>query len=367
MYIYFLTFIVIIFLAIIIQKLMVKHKKTAILLCLLSIFILSLLAGLRSLDVGRDLRVYVISSFNNSRNFSSIISYLKYYYFKEPLYYALNYLVYKYSGNINVLLFAIQLIITSIIYYIAYKESENNKGTFSVYIFSYIIIWYNTSFNIVRQSLAIAIMLLGFKSLIENKNKKFVLLIFLAFLFHSSAIFCLLFPLIKKVSKLKNRKLYLVLLPIIFILIFTFLKPIMSTMSVIPFFEKYYNYLEIDTTNLLPKFAILKLIFLIFFLFFSTGETFRKAEENKIFSFMAITDFMLYLSSGFIMFGYRMSYLFLPIYIYMIPRIDKSYDNKPTQKVFRIAMIIILCTYWYYRYVSIGYDGTIPYSFFWKN
>ena len=366
MYIYILTFTVVMILAIIIQKLMVKHKKIAIFLCLVSILILSLLAGLRALNVGRDLRVYVISSFNNSRNFGSIINYLKYYNFKEPLYYTLNYLVYKYNGNINFLLFVIQLIISSVIYYIAYKESENNNGTFSIYIFSYIIIWYNTSFNIVRQSLAIAIMLLSFKSLIENNDKKFILLTFLAFLFHSSAIFCLLFLLIRKVSKFKNRKLYLFFLPTVFMLIFIFLKPVMSTMSVIPFFQKYYNYLEIDTTNLLPKFAILKLIFLIYFLAFNTGETFRKKEENKIFSFIAITDFMLYLSSGFIMFGYRMSYLFLPIYIYMIPRIDKSYDNKSTQKLFRIGMIIVLCTYWYYRYVSIGYDGTVPYSFFWK-
>lgn len=367
MYIYFLTFIIVMILAIITQKLMVRHKKISIFLCLIGIIILSLLAGLRSIDVGRDLRVYVISSFNNCRNFSSIISYLDYYSFKEPLYYSLNYIVYKCSGDINVLLFVIQLIISSIIYYIAYKESENNKGTFSIYILSYIIVWYNTTFNIVRQSLAIAIILLGFKSLIEKNDKKFILLTFLAFLFHSSAIFCLLFLLIRKVSEFKNRKIYLFFLPIILMLIFIFLKPVMSTMSVIPFFQKYYNYLEIDNTNLLPKFAILKLIFLIFFLAFNTGKTFRKKEENKIFSFIAITDFMLYLSSGFIMFGYRMSYLFLPIYIYMIPRIDKSYDNKSTQKVFRIAMIIVLCTYWYYRYVSIGYDGTVPYSFFWQN
>ena len=96
-----------------------------------------------------------------------------------------------------------------------------------------------------------------------------------------------------------------------------------------------------------------------------TKET-RKNEIGNTLIFIAILDFVFYCSSLFIMYGYRMSYFFLPHYIYLIPKIDKDLKDHKGRSTYRIFICIAFIVYWYYRYVKIGYDGTIPYIFYWK-
>ncbi len=367
MIIYLFTFLIVTMLSILIQLIMKNNKKAAFLLSFLCIIILSLVAGLRANSVGRDINVYGLSTFNNCRKFNSILSYIKFYQFKEPLYYGLNYIVFKLFGNFNVFLFILQFILSSFVFKIAYDESKEDKGTFWLYIFAYLIFWYNTSFNIIRQSLAIIILVYAFRFLLKEKYKKYYLYVFFAFLFHSSSIICIFLPLLKKISTSKKRVIYLVIVPTLLFCLFITIDSLTVLLShYFPFFSKYYEYVKMDQTNLIVKFAILKFLVAVVLLFFATGNRFRENKENLIFSFIIIIDFLLYISSNYIMFGYRLSYFFLPLFIYLIPRLDKSYSDVYAKRFYRIAIICTMIFYWYYRYIAIGYDGTIPYMFFWE-
>ena len=264
-------------------------------------------------------------------------------------------------------LFILQFILSTFVFKIAYDESKEDKGTFWLYIFAYLVFWYNTSFNIIRQSLAIAILLYAFRFLMKEKYKKYYLFVFLAFLFHSSSIICIFLPLLKKLSTSKKRILYLIIVSVLLLGLFVAINPLVTLfVHYFPFFSKYYEYVKMEQTNLIVKFAILKFLIACILLFFTTGNKFRENKENLIFAFVIVIDFLLYMSSNYIMFGYRLSYLFLPLFIYLIPRLDKSYNDVYAKRFYRIAIICTMIFYWYYRYIAIGYDGTVPYIFFWQ-
>ena len=82
-----------------------------------------------------------------------------------------------------------------------------------LYIFSYLLLTYNMTFNIIRQSISIFIILYSYK-FIETKNYlKYIIGVIVATMFHTSALICALFPMIKIISNRKHT-LYLILLEI---------------------------------------------------------------------------------------------------------------------------------------------------------
>ena len=84
----------------------------------------------------------------------------------------------------------------STIYFI---KSESNNIVISTILFY--LLFYHFYINILRQSIAIAILLLGYKQLKEKNYVKYILFIFVAFLFHKTAIVAVLFiPLMKNKS-----------------------------------------------------------------------------------------------------------------------------------------------------------------------
>lgn len=363
MFVYICTFILVIFLTYLAQLTRKKYKYLSYVISFISIIVLSLIAAFRSNEVGTDIKVYGLKYFEKSQNYSSLYKYLKFYDFSEPLYFILNYIVYNIYPKINLLFFVIQFFLASIIYIIAYRNKNDNNMV--LYIFTYLCIWYNTSFNIIRQSLAIFIVLYGFKYLENNDNKKYCLCIVLAFFFHKSSVLCLLIPLLKWIAKKEKRYIYIVGVCFILFVLFGIIGIfIPKLISMFPTFEKYFDYALREETNFMLNFACIKLVVLIGLIFF-TKET-RKTEIGNTLIFIAILDFVFYCSSLFIMYGYRMSYIFLPHYIYLIPRIDRDLKNYKGRSTYRIFICIALMVYWYYRYVKIGYDGTIPYTFFWK-
>ena len=82
----------------------------------------------------------------------------------------------------------------------------------SVYLF-FTLRYFDLSMNILRQSLAMVILFLGFYILIKEKNiLYFIILVFLASLFHNTAIVFLVVAILKKI---KNEKRYIAFLSLI--------------------------------------------------------------------------------------------------------------------------------------------------------
>lgn len=107
-------------------------------------------------------------------------------------------------------------VVNGVIFYFVKKNIEN-RFTFNIlyYLLSYF--YFNT--EIMRESLAVVCFLVGFIFLVEKKYISYYLLCILAFMFHASAIFLFVLPLVYPLfAKLKGYKSYVVLFGASFII-----------------------------------------------------------------------------------------------------------------------------------------------------
>lgn len=171
-----------------------RYKKTY----LIFIFsILTLISALRSSTVGVDTMQYV-KAYNLINNIP--------WYDYDTLWYewgffALCKILNYFTRDPQILIIISSIIIMSSVGRFIYKNSSN------VVISSFLFLTLNLYFNymnIMRQALAISIVLIGYEYLKENNFIKYVILVVLASLFHQSAICCLVLIIFKKLNYNKN-------------------------------------------------------------------------------------------------------------------------------------------------------------------
>ena len=102
-----------------------KNKFIGVIFSILAIALPSIVAGLRNLDIGLDISVYVEQNFQTalqSQSFKECLGNLN----TDFLYIVINYIISRMSDNINVLLFIIELII--------FNEKNIEYVVISIYI-----------------------------------------------------------------------------------------------------------------------------------------------------------------------------------------------------------------------------------------
>lgn len=151
------------------------------------VVILSLFACFRGPIVGWDTRDTVDLYFNRAKSYDSIKSIFTYSYrFKEPIYIFFSFLLQKITDSGRVFLFFMQLLTVGPVAVVAYKK--RNTLSISVIMFVYMMLFYQRSFNIVRQSVATAFLFLGWVYLTDRKFVKATLIFVLTCMLHSSGI-----------------------------------------------------------------------------------------------------------------------------------------------------------------------------------
>ena len=165
-----------------------KRKKTIYLLLTFSVFVL--VSGLRSYSVGTDTLGYY-DIFNRLGTFG--IEQFRQTYNIEIGYIYLNLGIHNLFGNFQILLFVIAIIINFSFARLIYKHSDN--VVLSTFIYAAFI--FPRTLNIMRQYLAIALIIIALEMLIERKLMWFLLLIVVASLFHVSALIFLPFCIIR--------------------------------------------------------------------------------------------------------------------------------------------------------------------------
>ena len=107
-------------------------------------------------------------------------------------------------------------VINSVIFYFVRKNTESR---FTFVILYYFLSYFYLNTEIMRESLAVVCFLLGFRFLIEKRHIYYYLLCICAFMFHASAVFLFILPLVYPLfSKLKGYKSYVVLLGVSFVI-----------------------------------------------------------------------------------------------------------------------------------------------------
>ena len=171
---------------------------------LLGLLIPSILAGVRDFSIGTDITVYGNAWFERAHHIG-LLKYLRWAVTSSIglIYALLNYIVGLFTEDAHIFYFILMLVELTLVYKaVTYFR---DKLSVPLAMLVYYFLFYNTTLNILRQSLALAIMAVAIANLARNRNKQFLLFWLIASLAHSSALLMIvLFPI--KIYSLQKEK-----------------------------------------------------------------------------------------------------------------------------------------------------------------
>ena len=363
MYIYIIFFILS-FLCIAIGRKVRNKKMLSGIFEIIGIFLLAFLAAIRDTSIGTDVMVYVKPAFDillesGDINFVSTIFNI------EKGYVLFNYITLIFTSDFSIYLFLVQFFIIGFAYFGIKKLYPKNY--LLVYIL-FILIFYNRSLNLVRQSMAISLTIYSLKYLFAGKNKKFFFIVFIAYFFHkTSPIFILIYFVYKLLIREKTNECLLAfsILLMSLILLFAFPQVVSLLVNFGLLSSKYLYYLTnyvLDTLDFNYVEVILDLfLVLLYFLFSKTYN--KKDEKSKFYFILLVIDLMCLIISGRYIAAYRMGMYFkIPAILYFLSNLKMIITEKNGRNAFANCLgIFIAFIFWYCMYV-IGNDGnTIPF------
>lgn len=163
-----------------------KNKDIVYLCSAISILVLCLLGGMRAYGIGSDTATYGRPLALSAMASSSLIDYINYEEGAELGYKILTYAIMKTFGHENWCYFFYQLITVGGAYIGAYKHRKYISFPFTFFL--WIITFYNTSYNIIRESIAASIIFMNIDQLESKQYLKFAVTIIVAYTFHKSAL-----------------------------------------------------------------------------------------------------------------------------------------------------------------------------------
>ena len=246
----------------------VDKKKTFI---IISFLLLLVFSSLRADNSGNDLRTYliifkstkdytifeIISESLNMNHFGSVGIYNGMY---ESGFVLLCKLISTFTLNSIGFKFVTSLIILFSVSFFIYRNSKLPCISLVVFI---CLGFYNLSLEVIRQFLAISILLNGINYVKEKKLLSFLVIVFIAFLFHkTSLIYLLVYPVCNNIHFKLNKKNIIIFLSLI-MLAFIISKPII--MYIINNYYQFYSDKIISGEGI--NYLLMLIIFFVFCLF----------------------------------------------------------------------------------------------------
>lgn len=335
-------------------------------LIFLGLIIPSILAGLRDYSIGTDILVYGNDWFTNALHAVDLISFISYASYGSigPLYASLNYFVSRFTDNPHALYFVISLLENIGVYWAIKRQKDWLNVPYAMLV--YYLLFYNYNLNILRQGLAIVIILWGFKYVREGKLFKYLLTIIVAMGFHNTAYFGIVIYLVywistnKSLSKLKYG---LIVFFIIGTVLFKQIILFLMTHGILS--NRYGNYIDGSFAQggfwaqLLLSAPLL--IYAIIFLQYKNkkliGLVYLLILTN-IMSFLNLNASYLNRLTQYISFMYV---IFWPIFINEGNVKVKGLNLSTSKRIMYVIITIYLVLYWLIIYGYINSGETVPY------
>lgn len=333
-----------------------KNKIQSNVLILVTILLLSIVAGIRY-GIGTDyLKVYYpyfLEIKSGSTWDSNRI---------EIGYYLLNKIVVLINGS-----FPLVMLITSFITnYFFIKGILNFKDKISVTVamFVYLFLYYLQTYNLIRQYIACSIIFFSIKFLMEKNIKKFVIFVLIASLFHKTAMIFLIVPFLIKIYAYKDNKViryisYFVLLVVI--LNFQKLGNILLDSDNLKYYSGYLT--EKENSGITIGFFIRGLPIIIPYVFLNKTIS----NQKDIFFMFSLTiigciiNLLAYLTSTY---GQRLAIYFTIFQIIVIAYFSKNISKD--KFIIKHLLNIIIIFLWYYDFIYMEMNEVVPYSTIFK-
>lgn len=264
----------------------------------------------------------------------------------EPFYFLLNKLL-------NILNLDSQwLFVTSgfIIYYLYYRVIIREASYFELSIYLFIILgFYFSTFNILRQWIACAIIFNSFLYLFKNKKIKFIISCIVAMLFHFTAVILMpLYFLIRIMRKEMTRILLVVLTLVASFFLNIILMAVNEGLIILNANPKYLKYLnELSISNAQGfLFPLICLIVYVLYLFYKNKLIETNTNFHYYINILIIGLAISILGQSLLIFA-RLHFYFLPILIIIIPNIIKCMGKETKIISYMFVMIFGLLFFLY--------------------
>lgn len=343
---------IIVFILLLLGILVNKSGNFFTIIALIGLFLLGIL---RSESVGTDVKVYydnfVFTTYNpNTWNI------------KTPFEPGFNYMIAFYKSELsdNYMLFVSLLF--AFTYYWTIKFYYSNTNNFNIALFIFFTLGVGFSFmNIMRQSFAFAIALPFLNQYLRNRHViiYFIAIIAISFLFHTSTILFLIFPILLKISKNDIKKTLILFCVIIsYILSFCFQDIILSVLNIFSGFlsERYFMYFSLaeQQTGFTALFWTIFVCVLLFF--------YRNKKLDIFFLAFIFGVCLFNILSSFSIIAPRASFHLL----YFAPIVCANLVNSLNRRkrIIYIFVIVLICfVYFVYVFLIKNTNEIIPYTF----
>lgn len=355
-----------------------KRRITTIIFALLVILPPAILSGLRDYQVGTDVMVYAYQVFGMAKNIHGLGDLFSPQILNSRIesgFFLLAWFSHLFGDDAHIFLFFISLFIGIFVYLILYRM----RSFVSIWLgeATYLLCFYNETLNMMRQSMAIVMVMYAFTFVFYKRSWLiFCLLAIPSYFFHHSAVIglTLFVPILifgKDNLNLKNSKKYMALIVIIFIL-FAYISTNFLMIFTLPMLDIFADKLEgfIDNYTITNEKIGLRTLLLYFIpyvlLFIRRGQI----KFGYMFLCIALIDTAFYSLRSNYPFFYR---LFAYYYWFKILSLSSLPVTKVktvlSDKVYIVILLLTMFFYWQLTYggevssnIMHGAHETMPYK-----
>lgn len=344
---------------------------------IIALLIPCLIAALRANNIGTDTSVYLVQITDAALQSDSFkeylnVTWLSSWRYKSVTDYeigftAIVYLVAKLFHSITAVKFIIQALMIYPIYFALKKMDKERYMWLSFFVYSCMM--YNSSYNVMRQFIAMSFVFLAFAYAVQNQYRGVLVFEVIAFLFHTSAVLGILiyglYVFVNKDTPVRMLKVFrrysrMIAATFIGLLLIIATNVVARIMSMIGL-GGYTGYILGDL-YLLPNQILVRLpVFALFFVLWKKMEANEK--WNRFLFVMLIYDLICSQFASVLSYSGRITWYFAQFEMITLP---SFYLNSKKNKVVLLIIILYLIFYWWYYYVNLNNGNTVPFEFYYR-
>lgn len=335
-----------------------KHSLFSIADIFMFIF-MTIFAGIR-LNVGSDYYNYFIRFNNANENLTSIKDVI----FTSDGYRLLSVIVKQFTENEYAIFSVVAIIIYSHLFFFINKETEDKSSAFACYLF---LGFFSNSLNILRQCIAMMLVISFYISFRERKIAKSLIFVVLSFMFHYSSIFAITIIAAITIWKPKPTKILLIISIFGGTIFAIFLPQIISMLiKFIPSASGYVNYAnwrrnsQIRLIIAVTGMSLIYIFLLIYII--KLKDKIKSVNKNH---YMEITFLIIGLciniASIRIWVAHRIALYFYQFIIFIIPSLLKSM-NEPQKGRLKKLLFTTMFVYLIFSGIFLGENEYCSYN-----
>ena len=340
-----------------------SEKKNIKIFGILGIAILTYIATVRGLDIGIDIKFYVLRTFQTAQIYKGdLIRYMSYNPDQvEPLYLLIEYVAANVFKNVHFALFAFSVITNTFVY----LGIKNLRGKIDVTLgwIAYCLLFYMVTLNLMRQFMAIAIIFYLFSNEEKLNWKRTTLLSVLAMGFHVSGFMgVFLYGVYRFLDAKAVKKSGLRYIGVGAFMLLPFIADIaINILGSIGLISGKFNvYLGNEGDVALGNIIFRSVGLGMLLLYMYKNKTASKDNWIRFLLYLAIIDILFLFNNG--LFSVRIGKTFSIFEIvYFTIGLNVFKKKGGSRKIVSIAMVCLLFVYWYYQFIVLNSGEVYPY------